>query len=103
MLGGPIDENRDKARSASPVTHITKKNPPFLIVHGDKDALVPYEQSEILDAALDNAGVDSTLVKVVGAGHGWFNNAEVDKRVETFFDKHLRGQDAAISAEPISR
>jgi len=57
-------------RDASPVTHVTPDDPPFLLVHGDADKTVPFEQSEIMEAALKNAGVPVNLVRVAGGGHG---------------------------------
>lgn len=56
-------------RDASPVTHVTAGAPPFLIVHGTADPLVPFSQSEQLTAALTAAGVPVRLVPVEGAGH----------------------------------
>ena len=54
---------------ASPITHVTPGAPPFLLVHGTADWLVPYAQSEQLHAALTAAGVDARLVPVEGAQH----------------------------------
>jgi acetyl esterase/lipase len=45
-------------------------DPPFLILHGDADPLVPHCQSELLYEALQDNGVESTLVIVPGGGHG---------------------------------
>jgi pimeloyl-ACP methyl ester carboxylesterase len=45
LIGGAIPSNQDKARAASPVTYITKDDAPFLIMHGDKDPLVPTAQA----------------------------------------------------------
>jgi acetyl esterase/lipase len=55
---------------ASPVTYITPDDPPFLILHGDEDGVVPIEQAQILDEKLTAAGVPSTLVVVKGGDHG---------------------------------
>lgn len=55
---------------ASPVNHVTPDDPPFLLVHGDADRTVPYQQSEIMEAALRKAGVAVKLVRVPGGGHG---------------------------------
>jgi acetyl esterase/lipase len=90
LLGGPIQENKDKARRANPITYVTKDDPPFLIVHGDKDPLVPHNQSEILYDALKKAGVEATLYTVQGGGHGGFQDLQVDILVMQFFQKHLR-------------
>jgi len=89
LLGGAVKDKPELAAKASPVTHITKDAPPFLIVHGDKDTTVPLSQSEALHAALMKAGIDSTLHVVKGGGHG-FGGAEIDKMVDDFFDKHLK-------------
>jgi acetyl esterase/lipase len=92
LIGGPIQENKDKVRRADPITYVTKDDPPFLIVHGDKDPLVPLNQSEILCDALKKTGVDTTLYIVQGGGHGGFKDPQVDVLVARFFDKHLRNQ-----------
>jgi dipeptidyl aminopeptidase/acylaminoacyl peptidase len=92
LFGGTVEEKKDLARLASPVTHVSKDDPPFLILHGTADKLVPVSQSEILADALKKAGVEVTLVKLDGAGHGGpqFNTPEIRKTVADFFDKHLR-------------
>ncbi len=102
LLGGPILENKEKAKAASPITYITKDDPPFLIFHGDKDMTVPFNQSEKLTKALKASGVDVLFIKVEGGAHGGFRNPEVFKRVRQFFDKNLRDQAVGtISEEPI--
>lgn len=100
LLGGPIGEKQQAAIAASPVTHVSKDDPPFLIVHGTKDRTVPLAQAETLHAALKKAGVNSTFVKIEGGGHG-IGGAEVMKRVRAFFEKHLRGRDVEVSDKPI--
>lgn len=100
LLGGPIAEKQEAAKAASPVTYVTKDDPPFLIVHGTKDNTVPLEQAESFHAALKQAGVDVTLVKIEGGGHG-VGGVEVARRVQAFFDKHLRGEKVEVSGETI--
>lgn len=94
LLGGPLNENRDKARQASPVTYITKDDPPFLIVHGDKDPLVPINQSEVLAAQLKKAGVPATFHVVKGGNHGVLL-PETIKLAKEFFDQRLKGNTTA--------
>jgi acetyl esterase/lipase len=89
LLGGPGVASKEKAAQASPITFVSKKAAPFLIMHGDKDLLVPLAQSEKLNAALEKAGVDTKLVVVPGAGHG-FGGPDIQKQVSEFFDKHLK-------------
>ena len=55
----------------SPMTYITPDDPPFLILHGDRDEMVPLEQSQILYDKLKAAGVPVELVVVKNAGHGF--------------------------------
>jgi acetyl esterase/lipase len=70
LVGGPIRDNPDKVARANPVTYVTTGDPPFLIVHGDADLLVPHHQSQLLEAALRKAGVRVRLVTIPGGPHG---------------------------------
>lgn len=90
LIGGAVKENPDKARAVSPVTYVTADDAPFLMVHGDKDPLVPLAQSQELDAVLKKAGVASTLKVIEGGGHGNnFPREELGREVGEFFKKHL--------------
>ena len=101
LLGGPIESNFDKAQKANPIAYITKNDPPFLILHGDKDPLVPVAQSRILDEALKKAGNESTLVVVTGAGHGpGIDTPRYFQLVLDFFDKHLKSKTAESGEKP---
>jgi acetyl esterase/lipase len=55
---------------ASPITHISTDDPPFLLMHGDKDPTVPYAQSEAFEKALQAKGIAVKLLRVEGGGHG---------------------------------
>jgi acetyl esterase/lipase len=92
LFGGTVAERKDLATQASPVTHASKDDPPFLIMHGDQDKLVPLAQSERLAEVLKKAGVDVTLRTLKGAGHGGgdFNSPETLKVIEDFFGAHLK-------------
>lgn len=57
--------------SASPVTHVGAGAPPFMIVHGEADPVVPVEQAHLLHQALLAAGVPSELVIMQNGGHGF--------------------------------
>ena len=67
---------------ASPVTHVSPQAPPFLLVHGTADWVVPYAQSEQLAAALRDAGVPAELVPVEGAHHVFDGHDDVDGLVD---------------------
>lgn len=100
LFGGPVDENKEAARAASPLTHVSADDPPFLIAHGTEDKTVPLAQAELLHAALKKVGVDSTFVKIQGGGHG-IRGEQIAERVAAFFDKHLRGKALDVSSSPI--
>ena len=81
---------REIARENSPITHVSPDDPPTLIHHGDRDTLVPLQQSEVFVAKLKEAGVPNKLVVKEGAGHGWLG---IPKDIEAFadwFDEHLK-------------
>lgn len=69
LVGGPVQQNREAAKRASPLHYVAPGAPPFFIQHGDRDRLVPLAQSEVLHKALLAAGVSSELVVVEGADH----------------------------------
>ncbi len=83
---------------ASPVTYASNDDPPFLILQGAKDALVPARQSLELYDRLRAVGVSVTLVIVKNAGHGFApvggrikpTRAEITGMVADFFDEHLK-------------
>ncbi len=69
----PGEENTAEYRlhkEASPVTYISPDDPPFLLMHGDKDEQVDFAQSEEMEAKLKAAGVTVKLLRIPGAMHG---------------------------------
>jgi acetyl esterase/lipase len=97
LVGGPIQEHPDRVAAANPITYVDAEDPPFLILHGERDRLVPVNQSELLNEALQTAGVDSTFVRVKEAGHGFSGNPDPGRReiqamIQAFFDEHLRSE-----------
>ncbi len=82
----------------SPITYITPDDPPFLILHGDRDEMVPLEQSQILYDKLKAAGVPVEMTVVKNAGHGFRpvdgdiqpSMPELVQMVVNFFDKYLK-------------
>ena len=90
LVGGPIQEHKDRVARANPITYVSKDDPPILIIHGDQDKLVPYHQSVLLHDALEEAGVTVTFYKVEGGGHGWFKDPKVPELTKAFLEKHLK-------------
>jgi len=101
LVGGRVSETAKVAQSASPVNWVSADPPPFLIVHGDKDPLVPFNQSERLHAALKRAGGEVSLITVKEGGHGGFRNPGIARRQRAFFDTHLRGITAEFADESL--
>jgi acetyl esterase/lipase len=102
LIGGPVQENKEKARKASPLTYVGADSAPFLIMHGDRDQVVPLDQSKVLAEALKKAGVEVKLQIVEGGGHGGaaFASPENRKLVEDFFARHLGRGGPAAGAKP---
>jgi acetyl esterase/lipase len=99
LIGGPIQDNPEKVRRANPITYLGKSAPPFLIVHGTLDRLVPFNQSQLLAAALETGGASVQFHPVEGGGHGVYFGADggcglyadpqVALMVRTFFATHV--------------
>ncbi len=100
LIGGAIQDNKKKTLTADPISYVTKDDSPFLIVHGTKDMAVPFNQSLILNAALNEVGVPTALLTVVDGRHG-VGGGVLNKRLQNFFDSHLRGVEAAFKDESI--
>lgn len=91
LIGGPIQENKDKVALANPISYANKTNPPFLIFHGDKDPLVPNCESQKLYERLLKEGVKSELIIIPGGGHG--PGVMIDKYYEkmiAFFKNEMK-------------
>ena len=93
LMGCAIQECREKTATANPLTYITPDDPPFLIIHGMRDCLVPYQQSVILHEALQAKGVASTLILLPEGEHGGelFDDPVVKQAISDFLDRDLRG------------
>lgn len=85
LLGGPAstDEERDvlleRARGASPAFTDRPAPPPFLLLHGTGDIMVPPSQSEALHHHLESLGWESLLYFIDGFGHGFLNPGDVQE------------------------
>ena len=90
LIGGPVQENKDKTAKANPITYVSRDDAPFLIVHGDADPLVPHHQSELLEAALKKANVPVSFYTVKGGGHGGFKDPNVPRLIDEFLAGHLK-------------
>lgn len=90
LVGGPIQENPEMCALTNPITYIDSHDPPFLIIHGDADELVPWCQSHVLNEALRAAGVRSEFILVPGAGHGTGLESYKNNMADFFRSEYLR-------------
>lgn len=95
LIGGRVQDMADAAKNASPVTYVSKDDPPFLTAHGSKDPLVPFAQATEIHSKLKAASVPSVLLTMKDGGHGFASHA-LDDIVHRFLDKNLRGIDAKM-------
>lgn len=91
MLGMNVMLNKEEALKACPVTYVSKDAPPFMILHGVDDHVVPFAQGEILHDKLEEAGCDVKLVAIESADHAdkQFFQRETWKRIADFFHEKL--------------
>ncbi len=92
-LGGPLEQNLEKAARANPANYITPDDSPFYILHGADDPVVPLQHSKLLHEALVKGGVESTLYIVPHKGHGIGAPPTAAKQIMDFFGKHLKLED----------
>ena len=89
LVGASIQDEPEKTRKVNPIEYVSSDDPPFLIMHGDQDRLVPFQQSQMLNDALKAAGVTTTLVLVKGAGHGLKNQRDRQQSIDFFTNQFL--------------
>ncbi|MHC4568135.1 MAG: prolyl oligopeptidase family serine peptidase [Planctomycetota bacterium] len=86
-----LNFEEEKAAACSPIVHVSKDDPPTLLIHGDKDELVTLDHSENILAKFKEHKVASELLVIEGAAHGF--RGEDGKRASAaqvaWFEKHL--------------
>jgi len=92
LIGAAPLARPDLAKAASPVTYVDKNDPPFLIIHGEKDELVSTKQSKLLSAWLGLAGVPNELIIVKDAPHfgAMFDADDIRIKVIDFLKTSLK-------------
>jgi acetyl esterase/lipase len=96
FLGAFPGDAPQRAALASPITHVSAGDPPFLLVHGARDALVPVEHSRRMAGALQRVGTPATLLELRGLGHAFVGLATSD-------DARVRCTSEAFLARWLSR
>ena len=80
LLGAPAVDVPELAAQASPVTHVSPEAPPFLLLHGAADRMIPCVQSQRLYDALVEAGVEAELDIYEDADHMWLGSSEAPEK-----------------------
>ncbi len=91
LIGAAPLVRPDLAKIASPVTYVDKNDPPFLIIHGEKDDMVSGKHSKLLNSWLGLLGIKSELIIVKDAPHfgDMFDEDLVRNKVISFLKEHL--------------
>jgi len=98
FLGGHLEEKPDMWKAASPINHVTADDPPLLLVHGELDSVVPLIVSGKMYKTYQQAGLETSLIRVSDADHLFKQIAdrhispsmeEIEQIVLDFFVKHL--------------
>ncbi len=71
VMRGSYHEKPDEFHAVSPIDHVRADAPPFLVIHGTHDSLVPIAEAEVFVAAAEQTGADVDFVRVLGAQHGF--------------------------------
>ena len=88
LIGGPSADNPDMCKAMNPMSYIDKKDPKFLVIHGNTDPVVPYCQSEYFSKALKDAGRLEDFITVPNGNHGPVTfNDNTFQRMVNFFQK----------------
>jgi acetyl esterase/lipase len=92
LLGGTVAEKPKLAKEASPITWLDRKDPPFLIIQGEKDESVNPEQAKTLSDWLTKAGIPNELIIVPGAPHygAMFDAANIRREILRYLSKYLQ-------------
>jgi acetyl esterase/lipase len=90
--GTPADEMDAHAKlDVSPISFVSKDDPPIMQVHGDQDVIVPIQHARNMDKRLKSVGVESELVVIEGANHSVAGaNAKLAGRAKVFVRQHLQ-------------
>ena len=91
--GSPVNFDPADAPAVSPILHATPDDPPTLLIHGDQDEVVNVSHSHRMYAALQEHGVETNLIVIEGAGHGFreVDAARASAAMVEWFVTHLAG------------
>ena len=91
LMGKNVMRHQEEALAYCPISLVKKDAPPFLIIHGEQDRTVPFQQGELLHDALEKEGCDVTLLAIEDADHAdmQFFQKEIWEEIIGFFGEKL--------------
>lgn len=92
LLGDEPREQKERMSLMNPIEKVVpgRTYPPFLLLHGDKDELVPYEQSVVMAEKLCENDVHTEMIRIEGAPHeGDFWSQELLDLIADYFERTL--------------
>ncbi|HTG43952.1 MAG TPA: alpha/beta hydrolase [Verrucomicrobiae bacterium] len=97
---GPRAESTESravyGKEISPLNFLSREAPPTLIIHGDADKLVPFQQSELFVNKAKELGVKAELIRREGKDHGWPGIEQDVEVLALWFDQHLLGKKESL-------
>ncbi|MFG2086688.1 MULTISPECIES: alpha/beta hydrolase fold domain-containing protein [unclassified Spirillospora] len=109
VIKKPFAENREAYAKASPVTYINKDAPPFFVIHGSRDSLIPAaEARRFVERLRDVSDAPVIYAEMKGAQHAFdvfpsYRTARVIEGVERYLTglhrQYLQGSAPAVPAE----
>jgi acetyl esterase/lipase len=94
LCGGTPDTAAENYKSASPLTYVSKDDPPVLTLHGDSDKVVLVSQAKLLDEAMKKGEGRHELLILKDQGHGFAGEAakQANDALWAFFDRELKAK-----------
>lgn len=92
LLGCAPSRCPERADAASPVRNISGSEPPYLVQHGEADAVVPLEQNEAFVTKAQREGVSAVLHGYPGVGHDFEPDppvGEIASTMVSFVEDHI--------------
>ncbi|MFO0919410.1 MAG: alpha/beta hydrolase [Planctomycetaceae bacterium] len=92
LCGGTPDSAAEAYKKASPISYVSKDDPPVLTLHGEKDTLILVDQAKLLNETMKEVGVPHELLILPDQGHGFTGEGakHANDALWAFFDKQLK-------------
>lgn len=90
-IGDPKADS-ERIAATSPALHVDRIQAPILLIHGDADDIVPYEQSKLMKKVLDKSGRKTELITLEDEGHSYWSSEHERQTLEAtgrFLVEHL--------------